>query len=98
MRLRDTEASDGVSLLQVEPDRQVINFTENGVSHFGVRDTRYSYIYTPHAGSEQIFDRHADPHETRNLAALDPLTTTRYRARLQRWEAEHQLSLARVLQ
>jgi arylsulfatase A-like enzyme len=97
MRLHDTEPSDGVSLLGTTPDRQVINFTENGVSHFGVRDTSYSYIYTPHVGNEQVFDRRTDPRETHNIAGLDPVTTARYRARLQRWETEHQLSLARVL-
>jgi hypothetical protein len=98
MGLRDTEPSDGMSLLRTDPNRQVINFTENGVSHFGVRDTRFSYIYTPHNGGEQVFDRRSDPQETHNMATVDPATTARYRARLQSWEAEHQLSLARVLQ
>ena len=95
--MRDTEPSDGTSLLRTDLDRPVINFTENGVSHFGVRDTRFSYIYTPQAGSEQVFDRGVDPQELRNIAALDPIITARYRQRLQRWDTEHQLSLARVL-
>lgn len=98
MGLRDAEPSDGMSLLRSDPDRQVINFTENGVSHFGVRDAHFSYIYTPHAGNEQVFDRRSDPQEAHNIAALDPINTAHYRQRLQRWEAEHQLSLARVLQ
>ena len=95
--MHDTEPGDGMSLLRTDPDRQVINFTENGVSHFGVRDTRFSYIYSPQVGSEQVFDRSADPQEARNIAALDPQTTAGYRQRLQRWDVEHQLSLARVL-
>lgn len=97
MRVADTAPSDGRSLLRSDPDRQVINFTENGVSHFGVRDARFTYIYTPHLGGEQVFDRRTDPQEAHNIAALAPVITARYRERLQRWEAEHQLSLARVL-
>ncbi len=93
----DTERGDGVSLLSSDPERQVVNFTENGVSHFGVRDTSFSYIYTPHAGVEQVFDRRGDPGETRNIAGGEPAITERYRQRLQRWDAQHQLSLARVL-
>ena len=46
--MHDTEPSDGMSLLRTDPDRQVINFTENGVSHFGVRDSALQlHLYAP---------------------------------------------------
>ena len=95
--MHDTEPSDGMSLLRTDPDRQVINFTENGVSHFGVRDTRFSYIYTPQVDSEQVFDRSADPQEARNIAALDPLGHGALPPASAAVGCEHQLSLARVL-
>jgi lipoteichoic acid synthase len=95
--LSDPGPGDGMSLLREDPERLVANFTENGVTRFGVRDARFSYIYTPHVNLEQVFDRRNDPGETRNIAAREPVLTARYRTRLQRWEAQHQLTLARIL-
>jgi arylsulfatase A-like enzyme len=95
--LADPAPVDGMSLLREDPERLVANFTENGVTRFGVRDARFSYIYTPHVGLEQVFDRRNDPAETHNIAAREPVLTASYRTRLQRWEAQHQLSLARIL-
>ena len=94
---RDAEAGDGMSLLREDPERLIANFAENGVSRFGLRDTRFTYIYTPHVGMEQVFDRRDDPMETQDLVSHEPSRATRYRARLQQWEAQHQLTLAKVL-
>ncbi|MBI4515232.1 MAG: sulfatase-like hydrolase/transferase [Deltaproteobacteria bacterium] len=88
----------GMSLLREDAGRMVANFTENGVSHFGMRDQRFSYIYTPHVDSEQLFDRHGDPGELHNIAAREPTLTARYRERLRHWEAQHQQLLTQVLQ
>jgi arylsulfatase A-like enzyme len=93
----DSQPTDGMSLLHHDAQRTIGYFTENGLSHFGVRDQRFSYIYTPQADLERLFDRRRDPHELRDVGPLYPATTAHYRARLQRWEAQHQLSLARVL-
>jgi len=95
--MRDTEHSDGMSLLREDPERLVANFTENGVTRFGLRDARFSYIYTPHVEAEQVFDRRSDPHEAVNIAEHEPALTATYHTRLRRWEAQHQMSLARVL-
>jgi arylsulfatase A-like enzyme len=95
--MTDTQPGDGASLLRADPHRTIAHFTENGVSHFGVRDGRYSYIYTPQLDAEQLFDCRHDRGETRNLSARFPATVARYRARLHGWETQHQLSLARVL-
>lgn len=94
---RDSEPGDGMSLLREDPERMIANFTENGVSRFGVRDTRFTYIYTPHAEAEQVFDRRNDPSESRDIAQSEPSLAVRYRGRLQRWETQHQLSLAKIL-
>ena len=95
--LRDSAPTDGTSLLRGDPGRLVASFAQNGVSRFGVRDARFTYIYTPHAAIEQLFHRQSDPAETRDLAALEPALTAEYRQRLRHWEAQHLLSLARVL-
>ncbi|HVN84935.1 MAG TPA: sulfatase-like hydrolase/transferase [Candidatus Binatia bacterium] len=95
--MNNPEPTDGMSLLRSDPHRLIAHFTENGVSYFGVRDQRFSYIYTPHAGVDQLFDRRRDAGETTNLSDRFPTVTARYRTHLQRWEARHQLSLARVL-
>jgi arylsulfatase A-like enzyme len=93
----DSESGDGMSLLREDPRRMIANFTENGVSRFGVRDTQFTYIYTPHIEAEQVFDRQTDSRETRDIASQQPGITAAYRSRLQRWEAQHELSLAKVL-
>jgi len=95
--MHESDPGDGVSLLREDPEHMVANFTENGVSRFGVRDTQFTYIYTPHVEAEQVFNRRADPGETQDVAASEPAVVARYRARLQHWEAQHQLSLAKVL-
>ncbi len=86
-----------MSLLREEPARMVASFTENGVSRFGLRDTHFSYVYTPQTENEQLFDEVSDPGQAHNLSPQEPAITTRYRTRLQRWEAVHELSLASVL-
>jgi arylsulfatase A-like enzyme len=96
--MTDAEPGDGMSLLREDPNRTVMNFTENGVARFGLRDAHYSYVYTPHVDAEQLFDRHGDPSEQNDIAAGAPALRARYRARLQRWEGQHQMALARVLQ
>jgi arylsulfatase A-like enzyme len=93
----DSETGDGMSLLREDPRRMIANFTENGVSRFGVRDAQFTYIYTPHIEAEQVFDRQTDFRETRDIASQQPAITAAYRGRLQRWEAQHELSLAKVL-
>lgn len=93
----DSEPGDGMSLLREDPNRLVVNFTENGVSHFGMRDARFTYIYTPHVATEQLFDRGRDPRETRDLVASEPAVTARYRGDLHEWEAQHDLVLSRIL-
>ncbi|MFN8624734.1 MAG: sulfatase-like hydrolase/transferase [Candidatus Binatia bacterium] len=95
---RDADAGAGMSLLYEDAGRVVANFTENGVSRFGLRDARYTYIFTPHAAVEQVFERNRDPGETVDLAARDPLVRARYRTRLRRWETQHERQLARILQ
>jgi arylsulfatase A-like enzyme len=93
----DAERGDGMSLLREDAERMIANFTENGVSHFGMRDAQFTYIYTPHVNAELLFDRRRDPNEGQDVAARDPRLTARYRTRLQQWEAWHQASLAKVL-
>jgi len=95
---RDSEDGSGMSLLKEDRGRTVANFTENGVSRFGLRDARYTYIYTPHAETEQMFERSHDRRETRDVSRRDPLVTERYRVHLQRWEMEHQRLLDKILQ
>lgn len=95
---RDSEAGSGMSLLNEDRGRVVATFTENGVSRFGLRDARFTYIFTPHADTEQVFERDRDPRETQDVAQRDPLVTARYRVHLQRWEAEHQRLLEKILQ
>ena len=75
----------------------IASFTENGVSHFGIRVAQFTYIYTPHIEAEQVFDRQTDSRETRDISSQQPAITAAYRGRLQRWEAQHELSLAKVL-
>jgi arylsulfatase A-like enzyme len=95
---RDAAPGSGMSLLYEDAGRLVANFTENGVSRFGLRDARFTYIYTPHAEAEQVYERRRDPRETTNLARREPLVSARYRARLQRWETQHQRLLEQILQ
>jgi lipoteichoic acid synthase len=95
--LPDGETGDGTSLLADDPSRAVFNFTENGIAHYGMRDADFTYISTPHVASEKLFDRRHDPAETHDLGPEEPAVTQRYRARLQQWEAQHALRLAKVL-
>lgn len=95
--LSDVEPSDGMSLLREDAARTVINFTENGVSHFGMRDSRFTYIYTPHVAAEQLFDRATDPGEAADLVTREPARTAHYRDDLREWESQHDLVLNRVL-
>jgi len=93
----ETQPGDGMSLLFEDAARPVFNFTENGISRFGMRDGDFTYIYTPHVDGEKLFDRRSDPGEARELGADAMATTERYRVRLQQWEGQHQLRLATVL-
>jgi arylsulfatase A-like enzyme len=95
---RDSETGSGMSLLNEDRGRTIANFTENGVSRFGMRDARYTYIFTPHSDTEQVFERSRDLRETHDVAGRDPLVTERYRVRLQRWEAGHERLLEKILQ
>lgn len=95
---RDSETGSGMSLLNEDRGRTVASFTENGVSRFGLRDARYTYIFTPHSDTEQVFERSRDLREGQEIAGRDPLVTERYRVRLRRWEAEHQRLLEKILQ
>jgi hypothetical protein len=45
-----------------------------------------------------VFERSRDLRETHDVAGRDPLVTERYRVRLQRWEAEHERLLEKILQ
>ena len=67
------------------------------MSHFGVRDTQFSYIYTPGNDTEQLYNWRRDPHTSHDLAPQQHELAAYYRTRLRRWEVQHQLSLARVL-
>ncbi len=96
--IQDDTATDGMSLLREDPNRIVINFTENGVGRFGARDARYTYIYTPHVDAEHLYDRRSDPAEQHNIGPQEPVVRARYRRWLQRWEALHQLRLASIVQ
>ncbi len=96
--LVDDNPGEGVSLLQSDPDRAVISFTENGVTHYAVRDAQFSYIYSPHGDNDRLYDRRADLREQTNLGAEQPSVTAHYRTLLGRWEGRHEQLLARVLQ
>ncbi|MBP1684286.1 MAG: sulfatase [Deltaproteobacteria bacterium] len=94
---RHADPGSGMSLLYEDRGRVIANFTENGVSRFGLRDARFTYIFTPHTEAEQVFERSRDPREKVDLAARDPLVRVRYRTRLQRWETEHERLLEQIL-
>ncbi len=95
--IHDAAPSDGMSLLHEDPERLIAHFTEGGMSHFGVRDAQFSYIYTPDTGTEQLYNWRRDPHTSSDLASQEHELAAYYRSRLRRWQAQHQLSLARVL-
>jgi arylsulfatase A-like enzyme len=52
---------------------------------YALRDERYKFINDPRNGDEQLYDLDADPGETRNLTATDPLRSAYYRQALQHW-------------
>ncbi len=95
--IHDDAPKDGMSLLHEDPERLIAHFTEGGMSHFGVRDTQFSYIYTPGNDTEQLYNWRRDPHTSHDLAPQQHELAAYYRTRLRRWEVQHQLSLARVL-
>jgi len=94
---QDSAPGDGMSLLREDSARVIANFTENGVSRFGLRDAHYTFIYNPQGDAGHLYDRRSDPGEAYDLSRLQPELAAGYLARLRRWEAWHQMSLARVL-
>jgi arylsulfatase A-like enzyme len=52
---------------------------------YALRDERYKFINDTRNGDEQLYDLEADPGETRNLTATDPLRSAYYRQALQHW-------------
>lgn len=95
--ITDTAPSDVMSLLFENPQRLIAHFTEGGLAHFGIRDRQFSYIFTADTYQEQLFHWQHDPQTKQDLSVREPAILADYRTRLQRWEAQHQAALARVL-
>jgi arylsulfatase A-like enzyme len=54
---------------------------------YALRDARHKYHYDTRTGAEQLFDLAADPGETRDLAAAEPVRSAFYRQTLHHWIA-----------
>jgi hypothetical protein len=54
---------------------------------YALRDLRFKYLYDTRSGEEQLFDLEADPAESRNVAAADPLRAAYFRQALHQWIA-----------
>jgi arylsulfatase A-like enzyme len=52
---------------------------------YGLRDTRYKYLYDTRSGEEKLFDLAADPGEEQDRLAADPLRAAYYRQALHQW-------------
>jgi len=54
---------------------------------YALRDTRYKLMFDSRTGEGKLFDLQADPSESRDLAAEQPLRAEWYRQSLQQWLA-----------
>jgi arylsulfatase A-like enzyme len=55
---------------------------------YSIRDDRYKLIHDTARGAEELYDVVADPAESRNLVASDPLRAAFYREALLEWISE----------
>lgn len=54
---------------------------------YALRDERFKFVYDTRTGGEEVYDLSADPGESRNVAAEDPIRTAYYREALHHWVA-----------
>jgi arylsulfatase A-like enzyme len=54
---------------------------------YALRDLRFKFLYDTRSGEEELFDLEADPAESRNVAAADPLRAAYFRQALHQWIA-----------
>ncbi|PYP42232.1 MAG: hypothetical protein DMD43_03680 [Gemmatimonadetes bacterium] len=52
---------------------------------YALRDERFKYFYDTRSGEERLFDLQADPGESRDEAAADPLRAAYFRQALHQW-------------
>jgi arylsulfatase A-like enzyme len=52
---------------------------------YALRDERFKFFYDTRTGEERLFDLEADPGESKDLAAAEPLRTAYYRQALHSW-------------
>ncbi len=52
---------------------------------YALRDERFKFFYDTRTGEERLFDLEADPGESKDLAAAEPLRTAYYRQALHAW-------------
>jgi arylsulfatase A-like enzyme len=54
---------------------------------YALRDARFKFVYDTRTGAEELYDVQADPGETRNVVAGEPLRAAFYRQELHQWVA-----------
>ena len=52
---------------------------------YALRDERFKFVYDTRTGEEELYDLAADPGETHDLAAAEPLRAAYYRQALHHW-------------
>jgi arylsulfatase A-like enzyme len=52
---------------------------------YSLRDERFKYLYDTRTGEERLFDVQADPAESKDVAAADPLRAAYFRQALHQW-------------
>ncbi len=55
---------------------------------YAMRDEHYEYFFDTRSGEEHLYDRKADPGETHDVSAAEPLRTAYYRQALHHWTLE----------
>jgi arylsulfatase A-like enzyme len=65
------------------PPRAILSRSAIAPPVFALRDRKYAFIYRPSPDTAELFDRHRDPDETRDLSTTRPDLVRRYRARTQ---------------
>jgi lipoteichoic acid synthase len=85
----------GTSLLEPR-DRMALFYTDYTLGWLGLRDGCWKLMHEVESRRSRLFDVCADPAETRDLSANEPVRVTAYRDRLERWSAAQRADLTKA--
>ena len=77
---------EGTSLLQPR-HRMALFYTDYTIGWLGLRDGCWKLMHELESRRSRLFDLCADPSETRDVSASEPVRVAAYRDRVERWSA-----------